>query len=67
MIEELYKSKKLPSLSLLLNDVKSGSGYYGGYGYYNSGYGYGGASGYFEEETSRSRSKNLFRRLFRWW
>jgi tyrosine-protein kinase Etk/Wzc len=67
MIEELYKSKKLPSLSLLLNDVKSGSGYYGGYGYYNSGYGYGGASGYFEEETSRSKSRNPFKRLFRWW
>jgi tyrosine-protein kinase Etk/Wzc len=67
MIEELYRSKKLPSLSLLLNDVKSGSGYYGGYGYYNSGYGYGGASGYFEEDSSRSKSKNPFKRLFRWW
>jgi tyrosine-protein kinase Etk/Wzc len=69
MIEELYRSKKLPSLSLLLNDVKSGSGYYGGYGYgyYGSGYGYGGASSYFDEESSRRKTKNPFKRLLRWW
>ena len=51
-IDELYRSKKLRQLALIVNDVKSGvGGYaYGGYGYgygYSHGYGYG---GYHEEE-----------------
>jgi capsular exopolysaccharide synthesis family protein len=71
MIEELYVSKKLPSLSLLLNDVKVGSGYYGGYygggyGYYG-GYGYGHDSGYFEDESKNSKGNKLFTPLTRLW
>jgi capsular exopolysaccharide synthesis family protein len=41
LIEELYVSKRLPKLSIIMNDIvfKRGSGYYGyGYGY---GYGFG--------------------------
>jgi capsular exopolysaccharide synthesis family protein len=67
LIDELYHGKKLPSLSLLLNDVKAGGGYYGGYGYYGGGYGYGTASGYFEEESSGNGNKSPFKRLKRWW
>jgi capsular exopolysaccharide synthesis family protein len=69
MIEELYVSKKLPSLSLLLNDVKIGSGYYGGYygggyGYYGS-YGYGSGSGYFEDDK-RSGVNSWFPNIRKW-
>jgi len=68
-IQELYDSKKLPSLCLLLNDVKAGSGYYGGY--YGGGYGYGyyggyGRSsgvGYFEDERSHKKH-GILSRLF---
>ena len=57
LIDELYKHKKLPRLSILLNDVKGGTGY-GGYGYGNYGYGYGygyGHGEYFESEKKRKR------------
>ena len=52
LVNELYESKKLPSLSLLLNDVRIDGGYYGGYygGYGYYGYGYNKSSGYFEED-----------------
>lgn len=50
-IDDIYTEKKLPALSILLNDVKMGGGYYGGYGYYGAGYGYG--SGYFEEVSKK--------------
>jgi tyrosine-protein kinase Etk/Wzc len=67
MIEELYVNKKLPGLSLLLNDVKAdGSyygGYYGGYGYY-AGYAYGSESGYFEEEK-RSKRPSWLKKMFK--
>jgi len=71
MIEDLYVSKKLPSLSLLLNDVKVGGGYYGGYygggyGYYG-GYGYGHDSGYFEDEKRKSGKSNIFSPLVKLW
>lgn len=62
MIDELYHSRKLPVLSLLLNDVQTESGYYS---YYGTGYGYGaGASGYFEDEKARG-NKTIFQRLSR--
>lgn len=68
-IEELYVEKKLPKITLLLNDVKSDGGYYGnyrgGYGYYG-GYGYGAGSGYFEDEKGRS-SSSIFNRLKKQW
>lgn len=50
-LDELYKDKKLPSLTLVINDAQVSSSYggysYGGYGY---GYGYGYGEGYYEND-----------------
>lgn len=51
LIDNLYHEKKLPSVSIVINDVKLKAGYgYYGYGRYGYGYGYGSSSGYYEEE-----------------
>lgn len=63
-IDDIYNEKKLPSLSVMLNDVKAGGNYYGGYGYYGAGYGYGYGSGYFEEPEKRKTG--VFSRV-KWW
>lgn len=59
-IEELYVTRKVPGLCLVLNDVKNEGGYYGGYygsyGYAGS-YAYGIGSGYFENEETRGRGR----------
>jgi capsular exopolysaccharide synthesis family protein len=74
-IQELYSSRKLPNLSLIINDVKvDGSGYGGyygsAYGYYG-GYAYGAGSEYFEDERDNKSGKkrfkwvrNIWRRFF---
>ena len=51
LIDEFYTEKKLPKVSIIINDIKikPGFGYYG-YGRYGYGYGYGYGS-YYEEET----------------
>lgn len=49
MIDEFYKTGKLPRIAIVLNDVKIRTGY-GYYGYGRYGYGYGYGSGYFDEE-----------------
>ena len=71
LIQELYITKKLPNIAILLNDVKLEGGYYGGYygGYGYYGYGYGHEGGYFEKEAGRSSTKrNSILRQFRsWW
>ena len=52
MIDEFYKEKKLPKVSIIINDVKLKTGYgYYGYGRYGYGYGYGYGS-YYEEEAA---------------
>ncbi len=71
LIEELYKDKKLPNISIILNDVKTEGGYYGGSGYYG-GYGYSGAyhygSGYFEEDNLRKKKdQSIFGSFSRLW
>jgi tyrosine-protein kinase Etk/Wzc len=71
LVNELYENKKLPSLSILLNDVRIDGGYYGGYygGYGYYGYGYNKSSGYFEEDgiTARKGVFARFRRAFSQW
>jgi len=69
-IDELYTQKKMPKISLLLNDVKVEGAYYGGYsgGGYYGGYGYG-TDGYFEEEKGMDNSSIFTRvrnQLHRW-
>jgi hypothetical protein len=67
LIQDLYVQKKLPSLCLILNDMKLQGGYYGGYyGSYNYyGYGYG-ESGYFEDEP-RGRRRDKKSGTFEGW
>lgn len=60
LIDELYNEKKLPKISIVINDVKLKAGYgYYGYGRYGYGYGYGYGS-YYEEETP---PQNFFERM----
>jgi capsular exopolysaccharide synthesis family protein len=67
LIEDLYQQKKLPHLSIIINDIKSSSSYGGYYGYGGYGYGYGygyntnGDGGYFESGTSKK--SGLFKTL----
>lgn len=54
LIDELYKGKKLPRVSIVINDVKLKAGYgYYGYGRYGYGYGYGEKEGYYTEEVPK--------------
>jgi tyrosine-protein kinase Etk/Wzc len=63
LIDEFYREKKLPRVSIIINDVKVKPGYgYYGYGRYGYGYGYGqkSSSSYYEEEVPPS---NFFERI----
>jgi capsular exopolysaccharide synthesis family protein len=70
LIDELYTQKKLPRLSVLLNDMKGGVGYgsYYGYGAYGYGsknrYGYGYGYGYFDMEEKKKK-KNIIKRILK--
>ena len=66
LINEMYTHHKLPRLSLLLNDVKTGVGYGSYYGYsgYGYGYGYGYGAGYFDED-GKKRKNGIFRKIRR--
>lgn len=63
LLDELHKEKKLPKVSVILNDVKVRAGYgyygYGRYGY-GKGYGYGYGSGYFDDEKKPTFSQRWF-------
>ena len=67
LIDDYYQQKRLPQVSIVLNDVKSQSGYgYYGYGRYGYGYGYGyGYASYFEED--KNRPKGRMESLKGWW
>jgi Mrp family chromosome partitioning ATPase len=61
LIEEFYQSKKMPKVTVLINDVKIKAGYgYYGYGRYGYGYGYGQDSSYYDEEVAPD---GLFERI----
>lgn len=60
LIEEIHRLKKLPHLSIIVNDINKRTGYGGYYGYGGYGYGYGYGLGsregsYFEGDKGRSR------------
>jgi capsular exopolysaccharide synthesis family protein len=67
LIDDLYTSKKLPHLAIIINDIQTRSEYGSyGYGYYGYSYGHGGAS-YFENDKQRPKGlfewiKNIFSR-----
>jgi tyrosine-protein kinase Etk/Wzc len=70
LIDELYRSSKLPKISIIINDVKVKPGYgYYGYGRYGYGYGYGygqkskDSSYYEEEKPPDSALDRLFEKL----
>jgi len=66
LIDDYYLQKRLPQMSIVLNDVKAQSGY-GNYGYGRYGYGYGygyGYSSYFEEEK---KPKSRIDSIKGWW
>lgn len=67
LIDEIYLHKKLPHISIIINDINVRAGYGGYYGYGNYGYGYGygsrDTSGYFESSNGtpkRSRWHSFF-------
>lgn len=63
LIDELYRLKKLPRLSLLLNDVEVGTGYGGYYGNYGYQYGYGYGAGYFDESGKKKKKKGILGKI----
>jgi tyrosine-protein kinase Etk/Wzc len=64
LLDEFHTQRKLPKMSIILNDVKLTTGYgYYGYGRYGYGYGYGAKSGYFTEDAPPN---GRMRRWFGW-
>ena len=68
LLNETYTNKRLPRMSLVINDIKAEGGYgryygYGGYGY--SGYGQGYGSDYFDDKKAGTgliaKALNLFK------
>ena len=66
-IQQVYLQKKLPKLSLVVNDVNAVKGYGYGYGGYGYGYGYGYGeygNGYFEEGKKKKSLLETIRQRF---
>lgn len=69
LIDDIYRQKKLPHLSIIINDIVVRSGYggyygYGGYGYgYGYGYGHGYSTTYYDENKKRPILQRLFRKV----
>ncbi|WP_336515173.1 GumC family protein [Pollutibacter soli] len=63
LIDELYHQKRLPNLSLIINDISAQGGYgnYQTYTGYGSGYGQGYGEGYYEVELTE---KNWLKKIF---
>jgi capsular exopolysaccharide synthesis family protein len=67
LLNEIYTNKRLPRLSIIINDIKAQSAYgryfgYGGYGY--TGYGYGYGTEYFEETKTQGGVMHKITQLF---
>jgi tyrosine-protein kinase Etk/Wzc len=64
LLDEFHTQRKLPKMSIILNDVKLTTGYgYYGYGRYGYGYGYSAKSGYFTEDAPKN---GRMRKWFGW-
>lgn len=61
IVKDLYTNKKVPNLSILVNDVKTGGRYGYSYSYgYGYGYGYGNNNNGYYAEDKPARSKRRF-------
>lgn len=58
LIQDLYESERLPSLSIVINDIKIRLGYGGYYGY--GGYGYGYGYGYGRRSASHNAAASYY-------
>jgi len=66
LLNEIYTNKRLPKLSVVINDIKAQGAYgryygYGGYGYTGYGYGYGGE--YFDDAKKSGGVRNRIAEL----
>ena len=54
-MNDIYEDKRLPKVSIVVNDIEKGLGYgyQYGYGYGNNTYGYSYGGGYFDEEKPK--------------
>lgn len=61
LLNEMYETKRLPQLCIVVNDIKMDGGYgnYYGYGSYSVGYGYSYGGEYFEERKSPTLMERL--------
>ncbi len=69
LIDELFSSRKLPNMSIIINDIEAKGGYGGYYGYgqygYGYGYGYGVNGDYFDDmKKRRNRVLNRIKKIF---
>lgn len=58
LIEDLYEEKKMPALTVVINDIKVRLGYGGYYGY--GGYGYGYGYGYGRKSSNNASSADYY-------
>jgi capsular exopolysaccharide synthesis family protein len=71
LLDDIYMNRRLPRMSLVLNDIQAKTGGYGGY-YGYGGYGYGAygssyGSNYFEaDKRKRQRGRKLIQSILNW-
>jgi capsular exopolysaccharide synthesis family protein len=71
LLDDIYTNRRLPRMSLVLNDIQAKTGGYGGY-YGYGGYGYGAygssyGSNYFEaDKRKRQRGRKLIQSILNW-
>jgi len=59
LVDEFYRDNKLPSISIIINDVKMKPGYGYYYGRYGYGYGYGYSSYYEQEHPPKNKLEKV--------
>jgi len=69
LLNDIYVDKRLPKVSIVVNDIEKGPGYgyQYGYSYSNNSYGYGYGGGYFEEEQIKESLISRWKRRLLFW
>jgi capsular exopolysaccharide synthesis family protein len=69
LLNDIYTDKRLPKVSIVVNDIEKGPGYgyQYGYSYSNNSYGYGYGGGYFEEEEVKEDFFKRWKRRLAFW